>query len=165
MEKGCHAHLRLGRLVKFELKAAADVPATVLWSELTDIARIPSIRSDVSRVDRIDGDSGFGVGTRWTETRSFMKRPNTETMEVVEIVPGRSFTVETDSRGARYWSTYVIDGGSENSTVTWNFQAEPKGLWSRFFSMTLGRILAAPVRSVAERELAELIAAAERDRG
>lgn len=148
--------------MNFTVTVEAPIPPDRLWQIITDVELSPEIKDDVVAVERLDSGDGFEVGTRWKETRAAMRFENTEVKEVTALVPNHSFTVETDSRGSRYWSTTTIAPAPGGSTLRWDFTAEPKGLGSRILANTLGRALARSIKRAAEEDLLDVVSAAVR---
>lgn len=138
-------------------------PSQRVWAVMTDLERSPEVLSNVEAIERLDDGSGFGVGTRWRETRTMMGRQATEEMAVTAVEPGRSYTVEANSRGAHYRSVLAVDPlGGERSRLSMTFGGEPTGLASKLLSATLGRLFEGATRKALEQDLADIAAAAER---
>ena len=116
------------------LLASRDVaaPADKVWSVLIDLDGSPSTISAISSIERLDGGDGFGVGTKWRETRTMFGREATEEMEGTSVDPGRSYTVEADGPvGVRYITTMSVEPTGEGSRVSMKFEAEPTTLLAR----------------------------------
>lgn len=133
-----------------------------LWAVATDLARADQTMSAILAVDVLTPPP-FGVGTRWRETRRMMKREATEEMWVTDVEPGRSYTAEAESGGAHYVMRFACTpsptGGSD---VTMTFVARPTGRLGRVLSAVMAPLSRRQLREQLERDLADLVAAAER---
>jgi uncharacterized membrane protein len=146
--------LNVGR----EVEASADA----VWRVVTDLDNSPQVISAIGRVERLDGRDGFGVGTRWRETRQMFGKEATEAMEVTAIDPGRSYTVESDARGAHYTSTITVDSlGEHRSRLSMTFSGEPKGPVSRLAAATIGKLFEGATRKALQSDLDDIAGAAQ----
>ena len=148
-----------------ELTVATDVaaPADRVWQVITDLEGSPEVISTIEEVEILAGGDGFGLGTKWRETRTLFGREATEVMEVTAIDPGRSYTVEADGRGAHYTTTVSVEpNDGSGSRLSYSFGGEPKGTVGKLLAATIGRLFMGATRKALEKDLAELKAAAEK---
>ncbi|MFT3662886.1 MAG: SRPBCC family protein [Gordonia sp. (in: high G+C Gram-positive bacteria)] len=84
----------------FEITVTREIaaPVEVIWSVLTDLDAAPTTLTGVTAVERVSGD-GYGVGTRWRETRLVLKREAVEEMWVDEIDPPRRTVIRSQNHG------------------------------------------------------------------
>ena len=143
-----------------------DVAATPeeVWRVITDLDRAADVVSSIKEVWRLDGEDGFGVGTRWRETRVMLGREASETMEVTAIDEGRSYTVEAESRGAHYTSVMAVEPNGDGSRLSMTFEARPTTTVARLMAL-FGRLFEGSARKAMARDLRDVAAAAERDEG
>jgi uncharacterized protein YndB with AHSA1/START domain len=147
---------------ELEVSRTVNAPPDTVWSILVDLDGAAERISAIEAIDRLDDGDGFGVGTRWRETRTMFGRSATEEMEVTEVVPGRSYVVEAGSKSARYRSTLTVAGAPDGGSVlTMVFAAEPSGLLSRLLAATMGRLMSGPTRRALEQDLSDIASAAE----
>lgn len=139
-----------------------NAPAERVWAVLTDLEGTERTLSAVRRIERLDGGSGFGVGTRWRETRVMFGREATEEMAVTSVEPARSYVVESDSRGTHYRSVMGVEPlGESRSRVYMTFAAEAGGILGKIMAATLGRLMMGVVRKELRRDLEDITRAAE----
>ncbi|MGH3356323.1 MAG: SRPBCC family protein [Nocardioidaceae bacterium] len=106
-------------------RRAVDAPTDRVWALATDVPRWPETISGISRIEMLS-EGEFGPGTRWRETRTMFGREATEEMWVSTVDPGRSYTVEADSHGAHYVSTFTFDAvGEQRTEIVLTFTGEP----------------------------------------
>ena len=87
-------------MAQLEVSRTVNAPANTLWSIVVDLDGAAERISAIEDIQRLDDGDGFGVGTRWRETRTMFGRSATAEMEVTEFVPGRSYAVEADAKAA-----------------------------------------------------------------
>ena len=147
---------------ELHLSREVDAPADTVWALMIDVDSWSSIVSGIDAVERLDDGAGFGVGTRWRETRTMFGKEATEDLEVTAMEPGRSYTVEAESRGAHYTSTMGVEPvGPDRSRLVTSFGAEPQGGFSKLMAKTVGKLFEGATRKALEQDLDDLAAAAE----
>jgi uncharacterized protein YndB with AHSA1/START domain len=138
--------------VTVERRIAA--PAARVWETLTDIARSPHVIAEVERVELLDGDSPFGVGTRWRETRLIFGKESTDEKRVTAADPAKRLVVESDSRGVHYTSEFTLapaDGDAATSIrLTLDAETDKQSLTG-----TMGTFLTDIGAKAAAKSLAE----------
>jgi carbon monoxide dehydrogenase subunit G len=138
-----------------------DVPPESVWVIITDLDQFERTISAIEKVERLDDGDGFGVGTRWRETRTMFGRTATEEMEVTSIDHGRSYVTEADSHGAQYRTTMAAAPlGADRTLLSTTFGAEPHGFMAKVLSTTVGRLFDRSTRKALEKDLAEIADAA-----
>ena len=152
-----------------------DAPVPRVWDVATDIERSPEVLAGVDRVQVLDEGSGrdgrLGVGTRWQETRTLRGRQATEEMWVTEVEPLKSYTVEAESHGNEYVSTFTFTdagvgaGGRGPSTmVRYTFDARPTGRMGRLMAPLTLRLVRKSLATSMAKDLDDLARAAEAPR-
>lgn len=147
-----------------ELTVTRDVaaPADRVWGLITDLDRSTEVISAIESLERLDEGSDFGIGTRWRETRKMFGKSASEEMEVTDVDPGRSYTVEADSRGAHYTSSFTVEAtGDASSRLIMTFGGEPDGAIAKVFATTIGKLFEGATRKALEKDLEDIAAAAE----
>jgi hypothetical protein len=137
-------------------------PVDRVWQLSTDLANAPDVFTSIDRIELLSPPP-FGVGTRWRETRTAMKRQVTEEMWVTDMDPQRAYTVEARSGGAHYTSVFSFtptpDGGTD---VALTFGGEPLGTAQKVLGRVLGPLMTGSVRKALAGDLDDLARAAER---
>lgn len=146
-----------------DMTITRDVAASPdrVWEVITNLDAAPTTIEGITSVERLDGGPGFGVGTKWRETRIMFGKEATEEMEVTAIKPGTSYTVESDGKGAHYVSTWTVAPSETGSQVIMTFGGEPTGAFSRLMAATVGKMFEGTTRKAMEQDLADIAAAAE----
>ncbi|WP_433662159.1 SRPBCC family protein [Nocardia sp. CA-128927] len=140
------------------------VPAERVWAVITDIDRTAEVIRGMTRLERLDGGTGFGVGTSWRETRVMLGKEATETMTVTAVVPGQSYTTEADSHGTHYRSIFTLTAQGANTLLAMGFEGVPEGKVGRFAAF-IGKMMEGPTRRMLRRDLDDIATAAERPEG
>lgn len=108
--------------VLIETRFAAPVART--FDVLTDLRNAEARISGLESLEVLT-DGPIGVGTRFTEVRILMGKRATETMEITKFEPGKGYTVEAESCGSHYTSTFVFAPDGDGSRVSMKFVAKP----------------------------------------
>jgi uncharacterized protein YndB with AHSA1/START domain len=145
-----------------EVEREVAAPAERTWLVATDLDRAADVIGGIDRLERLDGGGDLRVGTRWRETRTMMGKQATEEMIVTAVEPGRSYTVEADSRGAHYVSTITVTPlDDDRSRISMSFRGEPGSTVGKVLAATVGRLAAGPARKALKQDLDDIAAAAE----
>jgi carbon monoxide dehydrogenase subunit G len=145
-----------------ELSRRVAAPVATVWALATDLARAPQVLSGVDRVDVLT-PGGFGVGTRWRETRTMFGRQATEELAVTAVEHERSYTVQAAGSGAQYVSTFTFTPTSGGTVVTVTFGAEATTGVARVHAAVTGPLARRAVERALRDDLEDLARAAERD--
>lgn len=147
---------------EIQLTRTVNAPAPVSWDVLTDIDHWTEVLTGITRVERLDEGSGFGLGTRWRETRTMYGREATEEMVVTAFDPPSRYVVEADSHGAAYRSEIRVEpDGTDVSTIRMTFAATPRGAVNRLLAATVARAFQGATRKALQADLDDIAAAAE----
>ena len=141
-------------------KSIAAAPDKV-WAIITDLDRAGDAISGIIKTERLDDGTGFGVGTRWRETRRMFGKEATEEMEVSAFDPQRSYTVTADSHSAHYVSTWSVVPDGEGTSLSMTFAGVPQGLFGKVMAATLGRLMVGSTRKALQKDLDEIAEAVE----
>ncbi|MER7948961.1 SRPBCC family protein [Streptomyces sp. NPDC096079] len=142
--------------VVVERRVAAS-PGRV-WEAITDLRDMPRVLSGVDRVEVLT-EGGFGVGTRWRETRRMLGKEATEEMTVTECEPPDRYVTVAESHGMHYVSELTLTpGGGDSTTLRMAFSARPAGgrapglvarLLARFGAKAVAKALAKDLADIA----------------
>lgn len=150
---------------EIHLTRTVNAPAAAAWDVLTGIEHWTEVLSGITRVERLDDGTAFGVGTRWRETRTMFGREATEEMVVTQLDPQHRYVVEADSHGAAYRSEVRVESdGTDVSTIRMTFAATPHGTVNRLLAATVGRAFQGATRKALQTDLDEIAEAAEAGR-
>jgi len=140
-------------------REVAASPQTV-WRIVTDLDGTANVISAITALERTDDGSGFGVGTSWRETRVMFGRESTESMEVTAVDEGRSYTVESLSRGVLYTSVMKVEPRGDGSYLAWEFGAEAQSTSAKLMSI-IGKLFEGTTRKALAQDLDDIAATAE----
>lgn len=145
--------------VEFHINAPLDR----VFAVCTDFENAAENIDAVQRVEILT-DGPIGVGTRFRETRIMFKREATETMEITAFDPPHSYTVEADSCGTHWSSTFTFapDQSSAGGTrINFTMVLSPRSLLAKMLS-PLSRLMIGPMRKCVEQDFSDLKAVCER---
>lgn len=131
-----------------------------VWTVFTDLPRATERLSGVVEIEMLT-ETEFGEGTRWRETRQMFGRSATEEMWVSAVAPQEFYTVEADSAGTHYTSTYRFAPHPDGTEVTFEFQADVQGTMARILAMATRWIANGMVEKQLRADLDDLADACE----
>lgn len=144
-----------------ELSRHVNAPVATVWAVATDLAGAPQVLRGVDRVEMLT-PGGFGVGTRWRETRTMFGRQATEELAVAAVEPERSYTVRAAGSGAQYVSTFAFTPTAGGTVVTVTFGAAATTGVARVLAALTGPLARRAVERALREDLEDLAQAAER---
>jgi carbon monoxide dehydrogenase subunit G len=135
-------------------------PPRKVWAVVTDLDRTAAVVSGITALERTDDGQGFEVGTAWRETRVMFGRETTEPMEVTAVDEGRSYTVESTSRGVHYTSVMLVEAKGDGTLLTWEFGGEPLSTSAKLMSF-VGKLFEGSMRKALAQDLDDIANAVE----
>lgn len=132
-----------------------------VWEAMTDLRGVERALSGVQRIEVLT-EGGFGVGTRWRETRRMLGKEATEEMYVTASEPPERYVVEADSHGTHYVSEFtLLTAGPETTTVRMAFSAVEPGGFMGLLAKVLGPLGVKAVSRAIAKDLEDVAAAVE----
>ncbi len=120
----------------------------------TDFANMADHIDGITKVEMLtQGD--VGVGTKFKETRKMMGKEATEEMEVTAFDPPRSYTLEADSCGARFTSTFVLTPKDDGTHVALNISSKAQSCMAIAFA-PLGFLMKGTMKKMIQKDLDNL---------
>ena len=144
--------------VNQECSAAPEV----VWTLMTDMDTWVGTVEAIELVERLDDNEGFGLGTRWRETRTMFGRTATEVMEVTEYEEGKRYVTLAESHGAKYRSEMTVEAAGEGSRLSMSFSSEPQTFMTKVMAATVGRLFMSSTRKAIAKDLEDIAAVAEK---
>lgn len=145
--------------VRVSQETTADT-ATV-WSIYTSMDRWVEVIGAISSVERLDDGDGFGLGTKWRETRTMFGKQATEVMEVTEFDDGIRYLTAAESHGSKYFSEMRVDPSGVGSTLSMSFRGEPQTAMTKIVTTAFGWLFMRTTRKAVAKDLADIARAAE----
>ena len=130
-----------------------------MWrrSLITDIEHCPDFITGIQSVRRLDDGEGFGVDTRWRETRVMFGKSASEEMTVTEVEPGRSYTTQAQHGKAHYTSVMSVEPqGAEACVLSMHFGAEASGVLNKTLGAVVGKLMEGSTRKLMQQDLADI---------
>ncbi len=128
-----------------------------------DFPNAPGRISGIKKLEMLT-QGPIGVGTKFRETRVMFGKEATETMEVVDFQPGRSYTLRANSCGCEYRTVVSVSpsSGGGTSEITFDFSGTPLSFGAKVMGALMGWMVKGACVKMVRRDLADLKAAAER---
>lgn len=111
----------------------------------------------VSNIQEIEvlTTGGFGLGTRWLETRDVLSQLDSAEMEVTAFERNRTYTITHHKAGTRIDTVFTFEPFEDGTKVRIEFDLDSHGLPPGLLA-PLGWAIAGKVRDVISRDLADL---------
>ena len=129
-------------------------PISRVFAVFTDFAGAADRISGIQSIEVLT-DGPVGSGTRFRETRVMFGKEATEEMEITAFEPDTAYTVEADSQGCRFVTTFdfeSVDGGTD---VTMVFTGHAQSFFAKLMT-PLTWLLAGTTRKLIEADLDDL---------
>jgi uncharacterized protein YndB with AHSA1/START domain len=136
-----------------------DAPIERVFTTFTDIEHGAERVSNIQKIELLT-PGGFGLGTRWQETREVLSQLDSAEMEVTAFERNRTYTITHHKAGTRIDTVFTFEPLDHETRVRIEFdlfgQGVPPGLMA-----PLGWAIAGTVRDTISADLADLKASAE----
>ncbi|MGD9904607.1 MAG: SRPBCC family protein [Vicinamibacterales bacterium] len=143
------------------VKVSSDIgaPVEVVFERFTDIAHAKDRVGGISDIKLLTA-TGFGLGTRWIETRTVLGRADDAEMEVTAFEKNRGYTITHHKGGARIDTAFSFEPTPSGTRVGVEFGMNGPGLPPGLLA-PLEWAIADKVRDVLARDLADLKSSVE----
>ena len=145
--------------MKLAFEETIRAPQRVVWELITDLHGAPARISSIVALEVLT-HGPVGRGTRFRETRVMFGRKATEELEVTQFDAPHTYTVEADSCGVRFVSTYTLRESGGTTVLRLDIRTAPRTLFAKLMA-PLGALFAGAMRKEIARDNAELRQAAE----
>lgn len=105
-------------------------PVEKVFELFTDFKNCPTRIKAITKMEILT-PGPVGVGTRFRETRVFLKHEATEEMEITAFEPNRSYTLGCNSCGAVYTTVHRFEPEGGGTLVTLDFSVKAVSVWAR----------------------------------
>lgn len=111
-------------MAKLEISKRINAPRERVFEVFTEFDRAAERISAIKRIEVLT-DGPARKGTRFRETRILFGKEATETMEVTDFQPNRSYTVCANSCGAIFESTFTFTPEGSATQVVMTVKTKP----------------------------------------
>jgi hypothetical protein len=111
-----------------------------VWAVVVGMDDWVAVVDAIEAVERLDDGVGFGLGTRWRETRTMLGKRATEVMEIAEFEDGVRYATEAESHGSKYFSEIRVDPLETGCRLSMSFRGEPQTTFTKIMDATIGRL-------------------------
>lgn len=102
--------------MKLTIETEVAAPIERVFEAMTDLRNAPARCSGIKSLELLT-EGPVGAGTRFRETREMFGKEAVEEMEVTAFTPPSSYTVEGDSCGAHFTSTFTFTPHGDGTRV------------------------------------------------
>ena len=139
-----------------------QAPPGRTFDVFADFPNAPTRVAGIKRMEVLT-DGPVGKGTKFRETRIMFGKEATETMEVTDFQPGRSYSVGCTSCGIEWASTFRFTPEGAGTRVDLELSTRPITFFAKLMS-PLGALMAGSMKKVIEQDMTDLQKALESGR-
>lgn len=144
------------------VKQHVNAQADAVFAAASDFANAASRITGITKMEMLT-TGPVGVGTRFRETRVMFGKQATETMEVIDFKPGRSYTLGATSHGCTYRTTLTVRPVANGSEVELDFVGTPLSFSRKIMAALMGWMINKACTKAVRQDLADLKASVERE--
>ncbi len=137
-----------------------NAPPEAVFAIASDFASAPQRIHGIKKMEMLTSGP-VGLGTRFRETREMFGREATETMEVIDFQPGRSYTLGATNCGCEYRTVVSVRPAGSASEITFDFSGRPLTFGARVMGFLMGWMVKGACVKAIKQDLADLKAAVE----
>lgn len=130
-------------------------PVDRVFAVFTDLRNAAGRIRGITRLEVLT-DGPIGRGTRFRETRIMFKKEATETMEIVDFQPNRSYTVACTSCGAEMRSNFRFTPVGNQTDVTMEMDARPISFMAKLLSPVMKLMMGPMMRKCIQGDFDDL---------
>ncbi len=137
-----------------------DAPADRVFAVAADIPNAAGRISGITKVE-LETDGPVGTGTRFRETRVMFGKEHTETLEITEFDPPRSYSVGCDSCGVLWDSRFTFTPEAGGTRVGVVMKSTPRTLMAKLMGALTAPMMRKTMDKCINGDLADLKRACE----
>lgn len=141
------------------LEESIKAPQRAVWEVLTDLQGAPGRINGIKSL-QVLSTGPVGRGTRFRETRVMFGKEAVEEMEITRFEAPTTYTVEGDSCGAHFASTYTLHEVAGTTKLRFEIQTRPTTFFAKVMS-PLGFLMAGSMKKLLAQDNADIKRAAE----
>ena len=140
-----------------EIVATAHIGASpaAVFAACTDFAGAAERISGITKMEVLT-PGPVGKGTKFRETRKMFGKEATETMEVIEFTPNKSYVLGAKSCGCRYRSELTFNQNGNGTDVAMSFRATPLTFMSEIMGAVMAPMMTGMLRKCLHGDLADI---------
>ncbi|CAD7839266.1 hypothetical protein S1OALGB6SA_1635 [Olavius algarvensis spirochete endosymbiont] len=147
--------------MKVQVNIEIQSSAKRIWESITNFNSWQSMIRGIEELEILNQPREGLVGLKWKETRTLFGKPATEIMWITAVEPGKSYTVNAESHGARYITKLSIEQMNNSCRLIQDFQSIPQTLGARILAFIFGAMGKKSIIKAFESDLADIKAAIE----
>lgn len=137
-----------------------DAPVDRVFTIAADIPNAAGRISGITKVE-LETDGPIGKGTRFRETRVMFGKEHTETLEITEFDPPRSYSVGCDSCGVLWDSRFTFTPEAGGTRVDLVMKSTPRTLMAKVMGALTAPMMRKTMDKCINSDLADLKRACE----
>lgn len=146
-------------MMRLMLTKQVNAPPDIVFAVASDLANAAEHVQGIERIELLTPPP-IGVGTRWRETRTIMGKESTETLEVTAFDPPRRYTVEADSCGSHFESTFRFTPAAGGTRVELEINCRADSFFAKLMSPLSG-LMMGTMKKMLDQDLEDVTRVAE----
>lgn len=130
-------------------------PMEKVFEYFSDIQKAEERIEGINKIE-ILSDEKSGAGLKWRETRTMFGKEATEIMWITDFNPPVTYSVEAESHGMKYHSTYTFDQEGDNTMVEMVFEGTPVSLWAKISAPLFGVVFKGATKKALQKDMHDL---------
>ncbi|MEQ3656894.1 MAG: SRPBCC family protein [Dokdonia sp.] len=149
------------RVLTLELQQDIAANAGLVWDVISNIAEAPRYMSGIVATQILSKPEEGLLGLRWKETRVLYGNQADEILEIIEVVPKKSYTVVAFNHGTRYHSRMQVIPKDSFSILKMSFTATAKTLSAKIMSNVMWPLIRKSMNTILLQDLRDIKKQAE----
>lgn len=141
------------------LEETIQAPQRIVWQLITDLEGAPSRIRGIKALEVLT-TGVIGKGTRFRETRVMFGKEAVEELEITRFEAPKTYTVEADSCGAHFASTYTLSESAGVTQLRFELATHPTTFFAKLMA-PLGALMMGPMKKALKADHADIRRAAE----
>ncbi len=140
-----------------QVKAGVEINAPIdkVFEYFSDIRKAEECINGIDKIE-ILSDEKSGSGLKWRETRTMFGEKATEVMWVTAFSPPVSYSVDAESHGMKYHSTYTFSEEGKGTSVEMVFEGTPVSFGAKLTSPIFGVMFKGATKKALQKDMQDL---------
>lgn len=132
-----------------------NAPIDKVFEYFSDIQKVEDRIEGITKIEILSKEKS-GAGLKWRETRKMFGKEATEVMWITAFSPPVSYSVDAESHGMKYHSTYTFNDVGGGTTVEMVFEGTPVSLGAKITAPIFGLIFKGATKKALQKDMHDL---------
>ena len=141
--------------MKVTAKVDINAPINKVFEYFSDIPKAEERIEGITKIEILSKEKS-GVGLKWRETRKMFGKEATEVMWVTAFSPPVSYSVDAESHGMKYHSTYTFNDVGDSTSVEMVFEGTPVNFGAKLTAPIFGLFFKGATKKALQKDMQDL---------